>query len=136
MIKSELVTRLTARNPHLYQREVEAVVNTFLGEIGEALRQRNRVELRGFGAFSVRVRGARVGRNPRTGESVEVAEKAAPFFRSGKEMRDRINAPRSDETRTRRSRTRAKAAPSANRSSAGRPTGRRKNGAVVKDAAE
>jgi integration host factor subunit beta len=94
MIKSELVTRLAAKNPHLYQKEVEGVVNTVLGEIGEALKERNRVELRGFGAFSVRVRGARIGRNPRTGEAVEVEEKAAPFFRAGKEMRDRINTRR------------------------------------------
>jgi integration host factor subunit beta len=100
MIKSELVTRLTARNPHLYQREVEAAVNTFLGEVSDAMKERNRVELRGFGAFSVRVRGARTGRNPRTGEPVEVPEKAAPFFRAGKEMRDRINAHRAEEAAT------------------------------------
>lgn len=92
MIKSELVTRLAVQNPHLYQREVEAVLNVFLSEIAEAMRNRERVELRGFGAFSVRVRGARTGRNPRTGEPVDVSEKAAPFFRAGKEMRDRINA--------------------------------------------
>ncbi|MCF3935989.1 integration host factor subunit beta [Acuticoccus sp. M5D2P5] len=91
MIKSELVTRLALQNPHLYQRDVEAVLNVVLGEVTEALRERNRVELRGFGAFSVRLRGPRTGRNPRTGEPVEVAEKAAPFFRTGKEMRDRIN---------------------------------------------
>jgi len=102
MIKSELVTRLTARNPHLYQREVEAVVNTFFEEISDAMKERNRVELRGFGAFSVRVRGARTGRNPRTGASVEVPEKAAPFFRAGKEMRDRINAHEAAEPQARR----------------------------------
>lgn len=110
MIKSELVTRLTARNPHLYQKEVESVVNTVLGEIGDALRQRNRVELRGFGAFSVRVRSARLGRNPRTGEAVEVSEKAAPFFRAGKEMRDRINANRPLAAKAVKSRSRAKTA--------------------------
>lgn len=92
MIKSELVTRLALQNPHMFQREVEGAVNAVVDEIAEALRNRNRVELRGFGAFSVRVRRARTGRNPRTGEPVEVNEKAAPFFRVGKEMRDRINA--------------------------------------------
>ncbi|MEM8854425.1 MAG: integration host factor subunit beta [Pseudomonadota bacterium] len=91
MIKSELVTRLAAQNPHLFQRDVEAIINAILDEIADALHDRNRVELRGFGAFSVRVRGARTGRNPRTGDPVEVEEKAVPFFRTGKEMRDRIN---------------------------------------------
>ncbi|XWN32005.1 MAG: integration host factor subunit beta [Devosia sp.] len=91
MIKSELVTRLAAQNPHLFQRDVEAIINAILDEIADALHERNRVELRGFGAFSVRVRGARTGRNPRTGDPVKVEEKAVPFFRTGKEMRDRIN---------------------------------------------
>lgn len=91
MIKSELITRLVLRNPHLYQREVEGVLNAYLDVIAEALAQENRVELRGFGAFSVRLRGARTGRNPRTGDPVAVDEKAVPFFRTGKEMRDRIN---------------------------------------------
>lgn len=132
MIKSELVTRLAARNPHLYQKEVEGVVNTVLGEIGNALKERNRVEMRGFGAFSVRVRGARVGRNPRTGEAVQVAEKAAPFFRAGKEMRDRINVGRPVPAR--------KASGSSGKggarkvASTARPTSRRSG--PVKDAAE
>lgn len=90
MIKSELITRLAMRNPHLFQREVDGVLNAFLNEIAQALAEENRVELRGFGAFSVRRRAARTGRNPRTGEPVPVAEKAAPFFRTGKEMRERI----------------------------------------------
>lgn len=92
MIKSELVTRLALRNPHLFQREVEAVVNAYLDTIATALAEGNRVELRGFGAFSVRLRGARTARNPRTGAPVPVTEKAVPFFRTGKEMRDRVNA--------------------------------------------
>jgi integration host factor subunit beta len=96
MIKSELVTRIGLANPHMLQREAEAVVNAFIGEIADALRDGNRVEVRGFGSFSVRRRRARVGRNPRTGTSVEVQEKAAPFFRVGKEMRDRINGLRRD----------------------------------------
>ncbi len=91
MIKSEMITRVFLRNPHLLQREVEAVVNCVLDEISDAMRDGNRVEIRGFGAFSVRHRSARTGRNPRTGESVEVEEKAVPFFRTGKELRDRIN---------------------------------------------
>ncbi|MEM7695766.1 MAG: integration host factor subunit beta [Pseudomonadota bacterium] len=91
MIKSELITRVFVRNPHLLHREVDAAVNTVFDEIGKALRDGNRVEIRGFGAFSVRYREARTGRNPRTGESVDVDEKAVPFFRTGKELRDRID---------------------------------------------
>lgn len=91
MIKSELVTRIALANPHMYQREAEGVVNAMLEEIADAMKDGNRVELRGFGSFSVRFRRARLGRNPRTGDPVDVQEKAAPFFRVGKEMRDRIN---------------------------------------------
>jgi integration host factor subunit beta len=134
MIKSELVTRLAARNPHLYQKEVEGVVNTVLGEIGQALKERNRVELRGFGAFSVRVRGARLGRNPRTGAAVEVAEKAAPFFRAGKEMRDRINANRPVPSKGVRSRAGSKTAGRRKAAASTRSTSRR--GGSMKDAAE
>ncbi|WP_026380580.1 integration host factor subunit beta [Afifella pfennigii] len=91
MIKSELVQKLADRNPHLYQRDVEAIVNAILEEIVSALCRGDRVELRGFGAFSVKNRPARTGRNPRTGESVSVAEKYVPFFKTGKEMRMRLN---------------------------------------------
>lgn len=91
MIKSELVQRIAAANPHLYQRDVELIVNTILDEIGEALARGDRVELRGFGAFSVKNRPARIGRNPRTGTTVKVAEKHVPFFKTGKEMRERLN---------------------------------------------
>ncbi len=91
MIKSELVQRIADRNPHLYQRDVEKIVNAILDEITEALSRGDRVELRGFGAFSVKRREARVGRNPRTGEQVAVEEKAVPFFKTGKEMRERLN---------------------------------------------
>ncbi len=92
MIKSELVSRVAELYPHLYQRDVEAIVNRLLDEIGDAMGRGDRVELRGFGAFSVKQRDARVGRNPRTGESVAVARKNAPFFKTGKELRDRLNA--------------------------------------------
>jgi integration host factor subunit beta len=91
MIKSELVARLTARYPHLYHRDVERIVTTMLDSITKALAQGHRVELRGFGAFSVKVRPSRMGRNPRTGEPVSVGEKRAPFFRTGKELRERLN---------------------------------------------
>lgn len=91
MIKSELVQQISEQNPHLYQRDVENIVNAILDEITEALMRGDRVELRGFGAFSVKNRPARTGRNPRTGQKVEVEEKFVPFFKTGKEMRVRLN---------------------------------------------
>ncbi|MEO0382788.1 MAG: integration host factor subunit beta [Pseudomonadota bacterium] len=91
MIKSELIQRITERNPHLYQRDIENVVAAILDTISDALARGDRVELRGFGAFSVKNRPARVGRNPRTGEQVQVDAKAVPFFKTGKEMRQRLN---------------------------------------------
>ncbi|MGP9792117.1 integration host factor subunit beta [Roseinatronobacter sp. NSM] len=91
MIRSELIQKIAEENPHLFQRDVERIVNTIFEEITEALARGERVELRGFGAFSVKQRDARVGRNPRTGESVTVEEKAVPFFKTGKLLRDRLN---------------------------------------------
>ncbi|MCR9122189.1 MAG: integration host factor subunit beta [Phyllobacteriaceae bacterium] len=91
MIKSELVQIIANRNPHLYQRDVENIVNAVLDEIGDTLAEGNRVELRGFGTFSVKNRPAREGRNPRTGEKVMVEEKWVPFFKTGKELRNRLN---------------------------------------------
>ena len=91
MIKSELIIKLSEQNPHLNQRDVEKIVNTVLGTIMDALSNEDRVELRGFGAFSAKRRNARVGRNPRTGNPVSVDEKLTPVFRSGKEMRKRLN---------------------------------------------
>jgi integration host factor subunit beta len=91
MIKSELVQRIATRNPHLYQRDVENIVNAILNEVTAALARGDRVELRGFGAFSVKSRPARTGRNPRTGEHVSVEEKFVPFFKTGKELRERLN---------------------------------------------
>ncbi len=91
MIKSELIQKLAEDNPHLYQRDVERIVATVFDEITMALVRGERVELRGFGAFSVKEREARIGRNPRTGESVPVPEKRVPFFKTGKELRERMN---------------------------------------------
>ncbi|MCK4861346.1 MAG: integration host factor subunit beta [Rhodobacteraceae bacterium] len=91
MIKSELVQKIADENPHLYQRDVERIVGTIFDEIIEAMASGIRVELRGFGAFSVKKRDARMGRNPRTGESVSVDEKFVPFFKTGKRLRDRLN---------------------------------------------
>lgn len=95
MTKSDLIKRLAAANPHLYLRDVERIVATVFEEIGAALARGDRVELRGFGAFSVRSRDARVGRNPRTGNEVQVPDKAVPYFKTGKELRERLNAERS-----------------------------------------
>ena len=91
MIRSELIQKIADDNPHLYQRDVERIVNTIFDEITSAMAQGDRVELRGFGAFSVKKRDSRVGRNPRTGETVNVEEKHVPFFKTGKLLRDRLN---------------------------------------------
>ncbi len=91
MIRSELIQKLSEENPHLFQRDVERIVNTIFDEIIEAMARGDRVELRGFGAFSVKKRDARAGRNPRTGESVSVDQKHVPFFKTGKLLRDRLN---------------------------------------------
>jgi integration host factor subunit beta len=91
MIKSELVQKIADKNPHLYHRDVERIVNRVFDEVIDAMKQGSRVELRGFGAFSVKERDARLGRNPRTGESVDVTEKRVPFFKTGKELRQRLN---------------------------------------------
>jgi integration host factor subunit beta len=91
MTKSELIQRLAERNPHLYLRDVEKIVETVFDEISDAMARGDRVELRGFGAFSVKHRDARIGRNPRTGESVQVEAKRLPFFKTGKALRERLN---------------------------------------------
>lgn len=93
MIKSELVQKIADKNPHLYHRDLERIVNAILDEVINAMKNGDRVELRGFGAFSVKSRNARMGRNPRTGSSVEVMAKRVPFFKTGKELRERLNAP-------------------------------------------
>ncbi|SHF44342.1 integration host factor subunit beta [Loktanella atrilutea] len=91
MIRSELIQKIAEDNPHLFQRDVERIVSTIFDEITGALVRGDRVELRGFGAFSVKKRDGRTGRNPRTGEAVEVEEKHVPFFKTGKLLRDRLN---------------------------------------------
>ena len=91
MIRSELVQKLCDDHPDLTVKEVERVVSAFFDSIVEQLQKGGRVELRGFGAFSVKVRDSRVGRNPRTGATVRVARKAVPFFKTGKQLRDMLN---------------------------------------------
>jgi integration host factor subunit beta len=91
MIKSELVARIAERHPHLLHKDAERIVQTIFDEISRALARGDRVELRGFGAFSVKARPARVGRNPRTGAPVTVDEKRVPFFKTGKELREKLN---------------------------------------------
>jgi integration host factor subunit beta len=92
MTRSELIQHLAEKNPHLLHRDIERIVQTMFDEIADALAAGNRVELRGFGAFSVKGRNARAGRNPRTGESVAVNAKRVPYFKTGKELRERLNA--------------------------------------------
>ena len=91
MIRSELVEKIAAENPHLFQRDIERIIGTVFDEIIDAMSNGNRVELRGCGSFSVKQREARRGRNPRTGETVDVEEKHVPFFKTGKLLRDRLN---------------------------------------------
>ena len=91
MIKSELIQKVAAANQHLFHRDVEQIVNLIFNEIVDALARGDRVELRGFGAFTVKRREPRKGRNPRTGASVNVPEKFVPFFKTGQELRERLN---------------------------------------------
>jgi integration host factor subunit beta len=91
MIRSELIEQIAEKNPHLYRRDVERIITTVFNQIIIALRDGDRVELRGFGAFSVKSRESRLGRNPRTGDAVKVEAKRVPIFKAGKEMRERLN---------------------------------------------
>jgi integration host factor subunit beta len=91
MIKSELIETIAAENPHLYQRDVEKIVNAILDTITTALAQGDRVELRGFGMFRVKRRDARTGRNPRDGTQVPVSEKVFPTFKTSRDMHRRLN---------------------------------------------
>jgi integration host factor subunit beta len=92
VIKSELVDRISFQNPHLYRQDAEKIVNAIFAEIGSAMARGDRVELRGFGTFFVKLREGRTGRNPRTGASVLVGRKAVPFFRTGKNMKSRLKS--------------------------------------------
>jgi integration host factor subunit beta len=92
VIRSELIQRISAENPHLYHRDVEKILDVMLDSIVDALARGERVELRGFGAFTVKYRAPRKGRNPRTGAAVPVNEKFVPFFKTGKELRERLNS--------------------------------------------
>ena len=92
LIKSQLIQNITDQNPHLYIKDVERIINTIFSEITKSLADGRRVELRGFGAFSVQKRKERVGRNPRTGSAVKVSEKYIPRFKSGKELRIKLNS--------------------------------------------
>jgi integration host factor subunit beta len=91
MTKSELIAKLAGKNPQLYIRDVEVIVETIFEEMTDALARGDRVELRGFGSFSVKEREARTGRNPRTGETVQVDAKKLPAFKAGKALRDKLN---------------------------------------------
>jgi integration host factor subunit beta len=91
MLRSDLVEKLRAEYAHLRPSDIEAIVDVIFNEISQALERGDRIELRGFGAFSVRKRDARIGRNPRTGSTVPVDSKAVPFFKAGKELRARLN---------------------------------------------
>ncbi len=91
MLKSELIEKTAAQNPLLYQRDVESIVNAILGTITNALARGDRVELRGFGMFTVKKREARTGRNPRNGEEVAVSEKVFPAFKTSRDMHRRLN---------------------------------------------
>ena len=94
MTKSELVQWLRANNPHLYERDVETILNIIFGQIAAALARDDRVELRGFGSFSIKHREARIGRNPANGDKVQVGQKRYPNFRTGKALHDRLNSNR------------------------------------------
>lgn len=97
MTKSELIQRLAERNPHLFLRDIEKIVDTVFDEISDAMADGDRVELRGFGAFSVKHRDARTGRNPRTGETVKVEAKRLPFFKTGKALHEKLNETPKDD---------------------------------------
>lgn len=99
MLRSELIAKLADEYTHLKHDDLEKIVTVILEEIAQALADGNRVELRGFGAFSVRERKPRVGRNPRTGEKVMVEAKSVPFFRPGKDLRARVNGGDDPEAR-------------------------------------
>lgn len=91
MTKSELIERLSGTAGALNKKEAELIVNTIFDSIGGALIEGDRVEIRGFGSFTIRERDARVARNPKSGEIVNIPAKKTPFFKTGKELRMRVN---------------------------------------------
>lgn len=99
MTKSQLIERIAERAPHVPRREVEEIVNTVFDSMVDALRRTERIEIRGFGSFAVKIRHPREGRNPRTGERVRVPRRLTPYFTPGKELRDRLNAISGDGAR-------------------------------------
>ena len=92
MTKSELISKITNKNSFLYQKDVCKIIDTFFDSVTKALKDGDRVELRGFGTFSTKLRNARIGRNPKTGDPVAIPQKKMPFFKMGKSMKERINS--------------------------------------------
>ena len=92
MTKSELILKITNKNSFLYQKDVYKIIDTLFNSVTKALRDGDRVELRGFGTFTTKLRNARIGRNPKTGDPVAIPQKKMPFFKMGKSMRERINS--------------------------------------------
>ena len=92
MTKSELILKITSKNSFLYQKDVNKIVDTLFNSVTKALKNGDRIELRGFGTFSTKLRNARIGRNPKTGEPVAIPQKKMPFFKMGKSMKERINS--------------------------------------------
>lgn len=93
MTKSELIEDVSRQMPSMSKRDVEIVVDTIFERMRDALARHDRIEIRGFGSFIAKPRRAREGRNPRTGEKVQVPKKWVPFFTCGKELKDRVNEP-------------------------------------------
>ena len=92
MTKSELILKITSKNSYLYHKDVYKIIDTLFNCVTKALKDGDRVELRGFGTFTTKLRNARIGRNPKTGEPVAIAQKKMPFFKMGKSMKERINS--------------------------------------------
>ena len=92
MTKSELILRITSKNSYLYQKDIYKIIDTLFNSITKALKDGDRVELRGFGTFTTKLRNARIGRNPKTGDPVAIPQKKMPFFKMGKLMKERINS--------------------------------------------
>ena len=92
MTKSELILKITNKNSYLYNKDVYKIIDTLFNSVTKALKNGDRVELRGFGTFTTKIRNARIGRNPKTGEPVAIPQKKMPFFKMGKSMKERINS--------------------------------------------